>query len=295
MRRRSGLALIAGGLAALALRGGATAAPPAGFLGSHVCRIDDARFGGVSAIHVFPGGGRFVAVTDRGAWTEGRIDRHRDGRITGVSAAPMRLLRGTGEGPLAEGRTDAEGIAVAPDGTVFVSFEGPARVLRYAQIGGPAVNLPPHPDFVRFQRNSALEALAIGPDGALYTLPERSGRIDRPFPVYRFRGGAWDQPFDLPRRGTFLAVAADIGPDGRFYLLERDFAGLRGFASRVRRFDLRGGAEAVLIETPFGRHDNLEGLSVWHDAQGRLVATMISDDNQNLFQRTEVVEYLLPG
>lgn len=300
MRRRSGLALIAGGFAALALRGGAAAGPPPGYLGSFRWRMDDTRFGGISGLHIFAGGARFAAISDRGAWTEGRISRNAGGRITAVTAAPMRLLRALGTEPLAEGRNDSEGLAIAPDGTAYVSFEGKgaARVLRYARLDGPAANLPVHPDFRRMQLNSALEALAIGPDGAIYTLPERSGREDRPFPVYRFLRGAWDQPFSLPRRDAFLPVSADVGPDGRLYVLERDFKGLSGFASRLRRFDLteRGiSREQELFTSSPGLHDNLEGLSIWRDGTGGLVATMVSDDNFRFFQRTELVEYALPG
>ncbi|QYK42476.1 MAG: esterase-like activity of phytase family protein [Paracoccaceae bacterium] len=296
MRRRAGLALIAGGLAVLALRGGATAAPPPGYLGAFRWRMDDPRFGGLSAIHVYPGGTRFVVVSDRGSYSEGRLIRDAAGRIERIEAARFSLLRGAGEEPLAEGRNDSEGLAIARDGTAYVSFEGQgaARVLRYSRLDGPAENLPVHPDFRCMQLNSALEALAIGPDGALYTLPERSGALTRPFPVYRFRRGAWDRPFSLPRRGAFLPVAADVGPDGRFYLLERDFRGISGFASRLRRFDLAGGQEVTLFETPLGLHDNLEGLSVWRDGRARLVATLVSDDNFRFFQRTEIIEYALP-
>jgi hypothetical protein len=50
----------------------------------------------------------------------------------------------------------------------------------------------------------------------------------------------------------------------------------------------------VLVDTPAGTHDNLEGLSVWRGPRG-LVATMISDDNFRFFQTTEIVEYALPG
>ena len=92
-------------------------------------------------------------------------------------------------------------------------------------------------------------------------------------------------------------MAADFGPDGRFYLLERDFRPLGGFASRLRRFDIGEaglGAEVTLIETPFALHDNLEGLSVWRDDRGRLRATMISDDNFIFVQQTQIVDYLLP-
>lgn len=44
------------------------------------------------------------------------------------------------------------------------------------------------------------------------------------------------------------------------------------------------------MQSEVGRHDNLEGLSVWQDAQG-VRLTMVSDDNFMFFQRTEFVEY----
>ena len=91
-----------------------------------------------------------------------------------------------------------------------------------------------------------------------------------------------------------MPVAADIGPDNRLYLLERDFRGLGGFASRLRRFDLTGGAETTLFTTPCARHDTLEGLSVWRNPAGQLIAPPISDDNFFALQRTEIVEYRLP-
>ncbi|MDT8857481.1 esterase-like activity of phytase family protein [Paracoccaceae bacterium Fryx2] len=294
MRRRSRLALIAGMLLALALDSSAGPLVPAGLFGSYVWHSSADRFGGFSAIEVMADGSRFVALSDRGAWTEGRLIRDAQGRIASVEAAPMRLLKGREEAPIAAARSDSEGLAIAPDGTAYISFEGVARVLRYASLSGSAENLPTPTGFARFQRNSALEALAIDAQGSLYTLPERSGGDGQPFPVYRFRNGNWDQPFTIPRVGSFLPVAADFGPDGRLYLLERQFRGLMGFASRVRRFTLgpQGiAAEELLLETPAGRHQNLEGLSVWRDAAGALRLTMIADDNFSLFLRTELVEY----
>ena len=139
--------------------------------------------------------------------------------------------------------------------------------------------------------------MAIAADGTLYTLPERSGILSTPFPIFRFKDDVWDQPFSLPRRGFFLAVGADIGPDGRLYLLEREFHGLSGFASRVRRFTIGQTAltdEETVMQSLPGQHDNLEGLSVWRDPQGALRLTMISDDNQIFLQRTEIVEYRVP-
>jgi len=156
--------------------------------------------------------------------------------------------------------------------------------------------LPRHPDFKKMQNNSSLEALAIGPDGAFYTIPERSGGLETPFPVYRYSNGAWTKPFVIPRRGPYLVVGADFGPDGRFYLLERAFNSIFGFQTRVRRFSVEGkriSNEEILVESPSGRHDNLEGLAVWQDGAGDIRLTMISDDNFRILQSTEFVEYRL--
>lgn len=290
--------MIAGLVLALGLDSSAGPPPLAGFLGSFVWRSSDPRLGGMSAIELDANGTRFAAISDRGAWTEGRLIRDGAGLITGIQAAPLQLLRGRGEHPLARLRADSEGLAIAPDGVAYVSFEGAARVLRYRTLGGPAENLPIPPAFRKMQFNSSLEALAVDAQGTLYTLPERSGGKDRPFPVYRFRNGKWDQPFSLPRVGLFLPVAADFGPDGRLYLLERQFHGLMGFSNRVRRFAIRKGKASggeILLQTRPGVHDNLEGLAVWRDADGAIRLTMISDDNfRFFFQRTEIVEYRVP-
>lgn len=294
MQKRPLFALILGFALIGGLQGSASPPLPAGFLQSFGWSADDPNFGGISAINLWPDGERFLALTDKGMFLEGRIARAADGSIAGVTQGPVTPLLARGAAALSSGRTDSEGLAVAPDGRVFISFEGAARVLEYDRISGSAVNLPSHPDFAKMQLNSALEALAVDGAGTLYTLPERSGALDRPFPVYRFKGGVWDQPFSLPRRGGFLAVDADVGPDGRFYLLEREFQGLAGFATRVRSFALAGGAvgdERVEMQSATGSHDNLEGLSVWRDASGALRMTMVADDNFNFFQTTELVEY----
>ena len=49
----------------------------------------------------------------------------------------------------------------------------------------------------------------------------------------------------------------------------------------------------TLLTTQSWRHDNLEGLSVWRDAQNRIRLTMISDDNFRMIQRTQFVEYVV--
>lgn len=268
------------------------------FVGSYTWRSTTLGFGGFSGIELGAGATTFLAVSDRGRILAGRLRRDGpDGPIIGAQSGPVSALRGLTPAPLAD--RDSEGLALRGDGRIFVAFEGEARIWAYSSLGALAQALPRPREFHGLQTNASLEALAVGPDGALYTLPERSGEWTRPFPVYRYRAGTWSQPFKIPRRGEYLAVGADFGPDGRFYLLERRFEGVLGFSSRVRSFAVTGDRlhdEQILLTTKLGRHDNLEGISVWRDGQGAIRVTMISDDNFRFFQVTELVEYaLLPG
>ncbi|WP_242494018.1 esterase-like activity of phytase family protein [Salipiger sp. IMCC34102] len=263
--------------------------PRAELLGRYVWQDGGTDFGGLSGFELSDDGTRFWAQSDRGgALFDGRVTRDQ-GMITEMTIEGRRaLLNGKGN-PLRGRGADAEGLALGADGTLYVSFEGRARVSAYPDIDGPARDVPRAPAFAEMQENASLEALAIDRDGILYTLPERSGRATLPFPVYSFDGQDWDVAFTVPRRDSFLPVGADIGPDGLFYLLERDFTGL-GFRSRVRRFDMTGDKEVTLFQTGTGTHDNLEGLAVWRDDQG-IRLTMVSDDNFKFFQTTEIVEY----
>ena len=260
-------------------------------LSSAVWTNSDPRFGGFSGLELSDDGKRLTTISDRGGVITTATLIRTDGHLTEISEPQFqRLLRPNGK-PRSE-FLDAEELALAVDGTMSISVEGPHHRIFQAKRDTEFRfdRLPRHPDFAALQPNSSLEALAIGPDGALYTIPERSGRASRPFPVYRLRDGEWDIPFRIPRRGSFLMVGADIGPDERFYVLERHFTGI-GFQSRVRRFEMDGTGEETLLETANGTHDNLEGISVWRDAEDHLRMTMISDDNFRFFQQTQIVEY----
>ena len=250
-------------------------------------------FGGISAIEVDAYGGNFVALSDSANIFRGILVRP-TGEISEIINGPVNKLKNQQEQELSTEQNDSEGLAIDKNGSLHVSFEGPARVWSYIDERSGAVEPRPHPDFEKMQNNSSLEALAIDQEGWIYTLPERSGRTTRPFQVYRTNGIDWERSFQIPRRAPFLPVGADIGPDGLFYLLERDFTGI-GFRSRVRRFELDGGNEETLLETGNATHDNLEGIAIWRDPEGNIRMVMVSDDNFKWYQQTEIVEYRLTG
>jgi hypothetical protein len=270
-------------------------AQTADFLGRYTWSAKDKRILGLSALHLDASGTNFVALSDRGYFVTGRLLREQ-GIVAGIEdvvVKPVQLING---GKVKGHNSDSEGIAIVPNGDIYVSFEGFHRIRKYPTIDARALHVAPHPAFKTLQNNSSLEALASDRFGTLYALPERSGKEDRPFPVYRFQNGQWDDRLSIPRRGKFLVVGADFGPLGDFYVLERDFTWLGGFASRVRKFTLVDGSfqdEQVLFETSYGVHDNLEGINVWRDESNRIRITLLSDDNDSAFQRTEFVDYIL--
>ena len=255
----------------------------------------DPAFGGFSALHLSDNGHQFLATSDRGHFLSGHINRQ-DDKIVAIEQQELLRIRDTKGEPIKGFRADSEGLAIGGNGRIYVSFEGKHRVWMYSSKSSEATWLPKHPDFNAMQNNASLEALAIDKRGWLYTIPERSGVVDKPFPVYRFTGKVWDKKFKISRHAPFLVVGADFGPDNKLYLLERDFKFPRGFATRIRRFTLTKYGfqnEETLIETTLGFHDNLEGISVWRDNQGNIRITLISDDNFKFFQRTELVEYII--
>ena len=295
MRLRSVFSLIGTGLVFLGLSTSAQPVQDTEFVGEFTWSMNDPNFGGFSGLEISANGSDFAAVTDKGRMIQGVFQRD-DGLITGVSAGPLQELHNTEGTRLDQLEVDSEGLAIGADGRIYVSFEAIHRIWAYRTLDSKAVRLPGHPDFEAMQNNSSLETLAIDDAGALFTMPERSGSMSRPFPVYRYQNDAWSIPFSIPRRGEFLPVGADFGPDGRLYLLERHLNGIFGFLTRVRSFQISGntiGDERVLLETATGTHDNLEGISVWKDDSGSIRITMISDDNFRNFQRTEIVEYRL--
>lgn len=240
-------------------------------------------FGGFSAIELEADGRGFVALSDRGVIVRGRIARDGAGLVTGIVVdGAERLLDAEGQ-PLRGRRKDSEGLALMPDGRLFVSFEGVARVREEGEV--PRL-LPREAAFDDFGLNAGFEAVAVTDTGTVLAIPEDAG--GDAFPVWRFDGVAWDVAFAIPRSGGFLPVGADVGPDGLLYVLERALTG-PGFRSRVRVFGPEGDGGAVVFESRIGLYDNLEGIAVWQDTEG-IVMTMISDDNFNFFQRTELVE-----
>ncbi|SPJ23425.1 esterase-like activity of phytase family protein [Palleronia abyssalis] len=247
--------------------------------------------GGYSGIDLSEDGREGTVISDRGRIARIGLSRGPDGQIDGVSASlptPLALYEGTG-------KLDSEGLAVSPDGTIWISLEGGRQgLVRYNTPDGDPISFPTPEEVDVFPNNRRLEGLAIASDGTLWAVPETNSGDG--FRVFVFEDENWRPGPLLPAGNGFVPVGLDFDDEGRLYLLERNLRSVFGFSSRVRRFTLAGRQirdEDVLLTSRPGQHDNLEGLAVWRDATGDLRLTMISDDNFFALQKTEIVEYRL--
>jgi hypothetical protein len=263
---------------------------------SYVWSESNPAFGGLSGLEILDGGDKLLAIGDRGIWVTADIDRDAKGDLTGAHLTGLGPLLGVKGNTLKDTESDAEGLALDSQGRAYVSYEGKHRVRRYDRIDGPATAIPHYSEFDTLNWNLSLESVAVGPDGTIYALPEREKYIRPQVSVYRFKNGKWDKDLQIRRGEGFYEVDADFGPDGRFYVLERKFKWLGGFSTRLRSFALGEEGfsdEQTLLSTRFGDMDNMEGLSVWRDPEGRTRITLISDDNFFPLQRTYLNEYIL--
>jgi len=250
-------------------------------------------FGGWSGIEVGADGTQMTLISDRGQIIEADLSRT-DGQVTDLHITKSTRLSHPDGRRLTGTDTDAEGLATGEDGRSFVSFEHRHRIMEVDRQTGRSFGQIKVPFEQTLDNNGGIEALAIGPDGTLFALSERRGPGGAPFLLHAYSDGAWRVAAQIPRRGPFVPVGADVDPMGRLWLLERTLTPL-GFRSRIRMFTLnpRAPSEVTLLTTGPARHDNLEGISLWQDAGGQLYLTMISDDNFLRIQQTQIVEYLV--
>lgn len=259
-------------------------APGVALLGAWVLRADSPDFGGISGILVE--GDRLTGLTDRAHWIEARIDPAAEPPLAEARIAPML---GAGGRPLAGAAIDAESIA-RTDGALWVGFEQDHRLMRHA--GGGRLSDPLRPrDFGRLGANAGVEGLATLPDGSLLAIAE--SREADAFPVWVLRPRGAVRRGRLPARTIHDVTSAEIGPDGRLYLLQRHFSVATGVSMRLVGYaigpeglpDPASEAELALYDSASGI-DNMEALAVVPDPGGGLLLWILADDNFNPPQRT---------
>lgn len=288
--------LIAWGLTGWLLCVTSVSAQSLELMGQIVWREDAAEgFGGFSALYLSDEGQRLTAITDRGQVALGRIERDGNGRMIDIALDRMYPLQGPQGGALGRYFKDSEAITKVGSG-FMVSFEGQHRVVYYPRLSARARPRPGFEAFENFALNGGIEALATDPEGGVLAIPETPLEDGHTHPVLRWDGKSWSIVFYLSSDGNYLPTSAEVGPDGRLYILERWFSLLAGFRIRLRSFALDAEGlkdEQILLSGAPNAYDNAEGMSLWWDRAGALRITLISDNNFNPLQRTLISEFRL--
>jgi hypothetical protein len=249
---------------------------------------DHPSFGGVSGLLV--DGRTLLAVTDQGWLLRSPLADDQPGlRPAGGEIAPLKDPAGGRPG---SGAGDAEALARV-GGTLAVAFERDHRVAVLA--GDRPGRTISGRRFDRLGFNEGIEALATLPDGRLLAIAEAP--VDGAFPMFLIDDAGVAATGALPRSGPHFVTGADLGPDGRLYLLRRDFSLLGGLSIRIERYRLgadgfpRPETRETLAAFESGSGiDNMEAIALWRDGVRTRLA-IASDDNFNLLQRTILIDF----
>lgn len=278
----------------------------------------DARFGGWSGLLVSADGTHLLSQSDEGHWLRASLQYDKRGNLAGIAdgtLADMEGLDGSKLKPKQE--ADAEGLAAltekGPDGPVAISFERDARIWRYdvsSSLDVVPTNIAAPDDIKTLDFNSGLEALTRISPGMLLAIaetPQVRGN-DHPawlIPIPERKTGERYERLSIRHHDPYEISDAAMSPDGRWlYLLERHYFGpMGGVVVAVRRIaasDVRSGARLDGNEVArFTMHeniDNMEGLALRREKDGKTLLCMISDDNYNLtLQRTVLLMFEIEG
>lgn len=278
---------------------------PLRFQGAIALRSTDSRFGSFSDLHINADGTELLAVSDRGYWLRAALTYTADGRLTGVGRATMGDLIGIDGKPLARrgGAGDAEAMAVMPDGSIVVVFEGRHRMLVYPRATPPFSKKPerfPLPAaLARAPRNGGIEALAHVGGGYFMILSERLRGGAGAQAGWVGADGNWE-PFAYVRPPGFRPTALSMMPSGDILVLERHYRFDRGTSIRLallRRRTVAPGRRLAPVEiaqlAPPLTVDNFEGAATRLGPDGETRIYLLSDDNRNPLQRTILMLFSL--
>lgn len=263
------------------------------FLGAWALTSNDARVGGISALHVEAG--EALAISDAG-W---RIRLPLPGGRDRVRAEVGMIEEGPGP-PGDKINRDVESLVVHGD-SAWIGFEQANAVWRYGRRRFERRSSAAPPLMRQWGDNAGPEAMVRLPGGRFLVFAEGNGGDSE---VAFFAGDpsvAGTPALRLryrPPQGYRVTDAALL-PDGRLMLLNRRVGLFAGFTARLTLAALPGLAEGALIageevaafEGTVTR-DNLEALSVTREG-ARTILWIASDDNYNPLQRTLLMKFAL--
>lgn len=196
-------------------------------------------------------------------------------------------------------KRDAEGLVLDEKGRLLISFEGKAKIAYFHKNSahyGRLIRKYTLPKLLREtknyrSKNKSLEALAFHPQYGVLTATEWAVKKDHKKlqTIYALSGKRWQ--FKAEPEARSAVVAMEVMDDGNMLVMERSYIGLlEPFVITLKKVYLnecQSGRCYTKQLAKMNSHkgwsiDNFEGLT----RVGKNRYLIISDDNQNFFQKT---------
>lgn len=217
--------------------------------------------------------------------------------LTPLDASSLRRKNGK---KLKKWRRDSEGLTLDDRGRLYVSFEEKPRIARISYDGRIVKYLPPPRAIARQDRfrgkNKGLEALAWHPKYGLVTAaeyPVQASKKNRQH-LYSLRGRRWS--FRRGRERHSAVTALEVLDNGNFLVLERAYNGLlEPMVITLREVQIDRCRHGLCPTRTLARLDSSKGWAVDNFEGLAKVGpnrfVMVSDDNDNFFQKTLLIYF----
>lgn len=273
------------------------------YFGGLELRSDDPAFGGLSGFALSADGLHFTAVSDRGHWFAGRLERDGAGWLTGVAEAALWPLRERDGRPVSIRNQTHDAESVARDGdALIVGFERRHRLWRYpaADLASAVPEpLPQPPGLSNAGINGGVEALAVLGPGRYLAVAEELETGDGNLRGWLLDNGTW-RDLAYGQESGWKPTDFTTLPNGDLLALERHFSRLGGFTAQIRRIPassiVAGGVLRGPVIAEFAAPvltDNYEGIAALRRDDGRLWVYLVSDDNFHPLQRSLLLQFRL--
>jgi hypothetical protein len=255
------------------------------------------EWGGYSGMVLAPDGGSLVAVSDVGHWLELELTHDPDGKLTGVGAARIAPLQDEAGKPV-NGKewSDAEEVALTPDGHLLVSFERRHRIWRYtAAADGRAQSTAAPEAITSLPENAGIEGMAAEDGGMLLLIAEGGADTAKGSRSWIGKDKEWSEIF-VERSDGFEPTAVARSDGDKLLLLERRYTKADGPAARVSVLATPlpspriAGYTLATLRLPLSV-DNFEALASRRAPSGGSYIYLLSDDNQSDTQRTLLLQF----
>jgi len=221
--------------------------------------------------------------------------------LTPLSGTRLRKKGGT---PFLSWRRDSEGMTLDGHNRLLISFEGKAKIAWFHKNSsryGALIRKYRLPKILRKSsdyrsKNKELEALAWHPRYGILTATEWPLRQDsmKRQTIYALSGKRWH--FNAEPETNSAVTAIEVMDDGNLLVLERAFVSFfEPFVVTLKKVFINSCSRQICrsevllkMNTHQGWHiDNFEGLA----RVGKKRYLMVSDNNNNFFQRTLLIYF----